>query len=172
MAAQDFGQVRRAPGDARRNRTIWIVAAIVVAGAVGTYETIQLTFNRAQAKAHEQEWSVTGPPCPSVTAAWVDYLQLHQKTPIAFEGLSGFMAAGAVNCSENDSYGGKPVKSYTVCQFSSPFVVGLRANAGAPQYFEPGVGKPITVALRDGQISCVMGAKVDDYWSEKTEDAG
>ena len=167
----DFGQIRQAPGTARGLRVIWMVGLGVAASGVAAFLAWDLGFEGRLNKAHVAEWSVTGPPCPAVSAPWVQSLQLHQRTPLAFEGLNGFMAAGAVNCTENDHVGGRAVPSYPVCQFNAPFVVGVRAGAGPMTYFQPGMGKPVTVSLRDGKVSCVMGARLTDWWTAKTEDA-
>ena len=113
-------------------------------------------------RAYTTQWTVSGPACPSVTAADVQALDLANHTPFAFASMRGSMASGIVSCTVLDLAEGRPTPPYTVCQFSAPFVIALTTPRGQV-YFEPGVGRKATVSLRNGQPSCVMGAKLHDW---------
>ena len=47
-------------------------------------------------------------------------------------------------------------KSYTVCQFPAPATVSV-AIGDRTVIFQPGPGRPATVTVRDGKVSCVVG---------------
>ena len=159
---RDFGQTGRSPVSKDLDRFIWggaAVAFFVSAAALGVYEWRDAQhFDRA----YTVDWSVAGPHCPTLTASAVQSLELANQNPFAFGGVRGTMVSGAVTCTVLDLAGGRAVRPYTVCQFSSPFVISLKTPRGAV-YFEPGVGKPATVSFRDGHLGCVVGAKTT-YW--------
>jgi hypothetical protein len=166
---RDFGSTGERPRFAAAARTAWSAVAGVAVLAAGGLVAAQHWREQQQDEAFAERWSVTGPPCPAVTAKWVQELALEQRTQIDFEGVDGFMANGAVSCVEVDYFAGRQTRPYPVCQFSAPFVLGLRVG-GRPAYFEPGIGRPATVSLRNGRLSCVIGAKLTDWWSDTADD--
>jgi hypothetical protein len=130
------------------------LAILVAVLAVAAFHKWQADQNADRAEA--AAWTVDGPPCPQVSAAWFQQLAVTPH-PFAFEGLSGDMAHGGANCTEIRFDGARATRPYPVCQFSAPFAVHLD-RPGSDVYFEPGVAKPITISLPDGRVRCVVGA--------------
>ena len=64
--------------------------------------------------------------------------------------LSKDVSCGAVP--ENPLW---PSTSYHVCRFNNPGAVVV-TQGGRTTIFEPGVGRPATVTVRDGKASCVV----------------
>jgi len=114
-------------------------------------------IDRAEAAA----WTVAGPPCPQVSAAWFQQLAITPH-PFDFEGLSGDVAHGVVSCAEIRFDGERATRPFPVCQFSAPFAVHLD-RPGSDVYLEPGVAKPVTLSLPDGRLRCVIGANLKTW---------
>ena len=136
-----------------------LAATLIAVLAVAAFQRWQAdqSIDRAQAAA----WTVAGPPCPRVSAAWFQGLAVTPH-PFDFEGLSGDMAHGAVSCTEIRFDGERATRPFPVCQFSAPFAVHLD-RPGSDVYLEPGVAKPITISLPDGRLRCVTGANLTQW---------
>jgi len=129
--------------------TVCVLTILLVPLAVAAS---QWAADRANAAA----WTVAGPPCPRVSAARFQQLAITPH-PFAFEGLSGDMAHGGVNCTEIRFDGDRATRPFPICQFAAAFAVHLD-RPGADVYLEPGVATPITISLPEGQVRCVIGA--------------
>jgi len=133
-----------------------LLAILLVLLAIGAFH--KWTADQAVDRTEAAAWTVAGPPCPQISAAYFQQLQITPH-PFEFEALSGDMAHGAVSCSEIRFDGSRATKPFPVCQFSAPFAVRV-AQPGGDVYLEPGVAQPITVSLPDGQLRCVIGANL------------
>jgi hypothetical protein len=154
----DFGAVRRAPGELRTIRRVVIVSVVVIGGlAAAVLGDIWLTGQRA-AKANADSWVVNGPPCPAIDAAWWGKLAISSPQTASFQGISSERAHGDTDCYLEDHDQGRAVTPFPVCAFTAPFAVHVRTPGGGDAYFEPGVGKPATIALINGRARCVVGA--------------
>ncbi|HEX3919852.1 MAG TPA: hypothetical protein VHW60_21135 [Caulobacteraceae bacterium] len=153
----DFGSVRRSPRDLRFIRRVVIISVIVIGGLAAADLAVLWTHARTLAKADAASWVVTGPPCPAIDAAWWGKLAITTPQTVSFQGIASERAHGDTDCYTEDHDQGKAVTPYPVCAFSAPFAVHVR-TAGGDAYFEPGVGKPATISLINGQARCVVGA--------------
>lgn len=157
--ALDFGKGRRTSA----NRALWTAGALIV--GVGLVAAGVMTFHKWQADNGADEllaaaWTVTGPPCPTITAAYYKTLGV-EPIPFSFEGMSGERAHGDVKCQEIDYDGARKTKPFPVCEFQPPFALRI-SQPGGDVYFEPGVAKPATLSMPDGKLRCVLGpASVD-----------
>jgi hypothetical protein len=133
-----------------------IILAILAVGGFHKWQADQVV-DRGEAAA----WTVAGPPCPTISAAAFQQLAITPHS-FDFEGLTGDMAHGAVSCAEIRFDGERATRPFPVCQFSAPFAVHVD-RMGGDVYLEPGVAKPITVSLPDGQLRCVIGATLKTW---------
>jgi hypothetical protein len=145
-------------------KTFWpprrvVLTGMVLALAAGALFTAMALVERADDKASAAGWDVSGPACPRINQDWYARLRIDRPTPFSFEAIRGSFAYGSASCTEINVADGRPTKPYPVCELSSPFVIHL-TGARAELYFEPGVGRPVTLSLRDGEARCVMGAKI------------
>jgi len=137
----------------------WVVISVVLAGVItaiglSVYDRV---LNVRDASAESRVAAVAGPPCPSVTKA--DFAARHLELRFAseFNGVSFARRFGQVSCSEAAAKGWLGLKSYSVCQFSSPDVLAVRTAKGL-YYFEPGLGRKASLLMDGDAPRCVMAA--------------
>ena len=111
------------------------------------YETL------ADHHALKTEWAIDGPAC-EIPA---EPIRFH-RSPRAFtyRGVNFKRYYGNVNCIVAPEGTILSNAGHTVCQFSSPGAVRV-TTGGRAVTFEPGIGHPATVSIRDGEASCVVG---------------
>jgi hypothetical protein len=102
------------------------------------------------------QWTIVGPACPVV--ATPDRAVVGRRSPqfFTYQGIRFGRQTGEVSCVAPPEGNPLDPKSYTVCQFPIPAMVSVDAGAG-PLIFQPGPGRPVTVTVRRGKVSCVMG---------------
>lgn len=134
---------------ARRKKRPWplILALVAVGGAAAIAG--ELWWLKAS-DARRAEARVEGPPCPVLAADAFAARYGQAKMADEYEGVGFGRAAGHMSCDLD--------RGAQVCQFTSPIVVAVTPPGGAAVYFEPGVGRPATVTVRDGQASCVAAS--------------
>jgi hypothetical protein len=107
-------------------------------------------------QAMKRAWAIEGPACPVLTD--VSRPPFGTRGPKTFDygGVSFARRYGHVDCmaATEGPMGDKQV--YRVCQFAAPMVVAVTV-AGRTTVFKPGVGRPATVTIRRGEVSCVVG---------------
>lgn len=154
----DYGALRRRAGF--NATTGYILAGVVGLAGAGVWTATIMRSDASAAKAHAAAWTVTGPPCPQITAAWLQMLKI-TPIPFAYESIRGTRAHGDVNCEFVEYDGQRHTAPFPVCQFSAPLALTLATPTG-DVYFEPGAGKPATVSMPDGKLRCVIGASQTD----------
>lgn len=137
----------------------WVVFSVI---AVGVIVAIGLSMydrvlNVRDASAESGAAAVAGPPCPSVARA--DFVARHLETRFAseFNGVTFARRFGQVSCSEAAAKGWLGLKSYSVCQFSSPDVLAVHTAKGT-WYFNPGIGRKASLLMDRDAPRCVMAA--------------
>lgn len=123
----------------------------VVAVAIGGYE------RRAQALAASTKAAnlaaISGPPCPTLTAAEFDARSAKPKKAFVFNQIRFDRRFGHVDCNTVAIGGGNAYAP--VCQFSGPALLAVTTDKGR-FFFAPGAGKPVTIITENGAPRCVM----------------
>lgn len=110
----------------------------------------------SERQALAAEWTVEGPPCPIVTQ--LSPSVVGRKPPKVFRyGDAEFSRAfGAAYCAAIPESRLWTRESYRVCQFNNPGAVTVVAGDHRV-IFQPPVGRRVTVTVRHGAASCVVG---------------
>jgi len=150
--ALDYG-VRRTSRHARTGLVVGVGVLLVIAIAASVVFNVQ----RGQAIAEARDWAITGPPCPTTTAA--AYAANLQHAPVSFEfsGVTWAREFGHSSCAALVNGGGKGFGTFPECQFTSPDQVHVATPKGDFYFYVR--GRPATVAVHDGLPSCVLAAK-------------
>lgn len=138
----------------RRRRQVVFTGAIVGLGIVAFTASQVPGYLKRHGEAAQlaKDWTLTGPPCPTVTA---DAFQAQGlKAPKGFEygGVRMYRQFGHVSCVKLKAKDGE---EYPVCQFTSPANLKVTTSKG-DAYFAPGLGKPATVSTQGGVARCVV----------------
>jgi hypothetical protein len=104
-------------------------------------------------QALEEDWVIAGPACPVVGHAMWFHRPPHK---FSYQGVDFTRQYGSVSCMVLPDDGALSKARHTTCQFSSPAAVSVTAG-GQTTIYEPGIGHPATVTIRDGRPSCVVG---------------
>jgi hypothetical protein len=99
--------------------------------------------------------SFSGAPCPEVPEVTAAGKGVHPPPPFTYMGVRFAMQIGNVDCSAVPDDGWFPQTDHPVCQFSGPGAVEVRAPARSVVY-QPGVGHPATITVKNGHPSCVV----------------
>ena len=139
-----------------RDYTSPMVIGFVLVSLVGaTLGAGGAVKDAADQKAEDAYWNVTGPPCPQESRAVFLTGALQPAHGFNFEGVGFADAFGLAECR---AYGDRR-SSYRTCMFTSPGVVWVRAG-GAEAFYRPGIGRPATVSVSGGRITCVLASRV------------
>ena len=137
----------------------WVVIAVILVGvitAVGLsmYDRV---LNVRDAANESGAGAVASPPCPSVSRADFMARKLETRFTTEFNGITIARRFGNVSCSETPAKGGFGLKSYAVCQFTSPDVLAVQTAKGT-WYFNPGIGRKASLLMDRDAPRCVMAA--------------
>jgi hypothetical protein len=154
--AADYG-VRRKGRRMALPMTAVAGAVAVTAVIAGLAEHGAIAKRRALNVAAAKEWTISGPPCPAITAR--QFVQRGLKAPQAFEydGLVIGRQFGHVSCGALAYDNGRSLSTYPVCQFTGPGVLRVQTRKGE-FFFEPGLGKPATISIPHGVPACVLAS--------------
>ena len=102
-------------------------------------------------------WAIQGPPCPTVAAPSPRAISRH-RDPMSHDygGATFTRSFGAVSCAGFREPALFEERLYHVCQFNNPGAVTVK-TAQATTTFEAAPGKRLTVTVREGRASCVVG---------------
>lgn len=102
-------------------------------------------------------WAIEGPACPVVSQPSPRATRRHGD-PMSHDygGVTFTRSFGAVSCAGFREPALFDEQVYHVCQFNNPGAVVVKAAAGTTT-FEAAPGKRLTVTVRDGRASCVVG---------------
>jgi hypothetical protein len=129
----------------------------VLLAGIAAIPLIDVVRTRIAAKADERAWTITGPACPVVAkpspvATSRRGVQIHRYGDISYA-----RAFGAVSCAAFQEPGWRwERRLYRVCQFNNPGAVTVTTARGATTY-EARPAQTVTVTVRDGRASCVVG---------------
>ena len=129
--------------------------ALAAAVAIGIGAASRLRHGPAEA-ADAQFYTVSGPPCPTLSAAAYAAGAIKVGPRFEYGDVVFGRGYGYVSCSW--LHGGfLGLSVHPVCEFTGPGVLTVTTSSGEA-YFAPGVGKPATVSVSDGQARCVVGS--------------
>src|SRR5579859_7481053 len=128
------------------------IAAIPISVGVGTW---------AAHRASLREWVVKGPACPVARTPSPATRGAKPPAPFVFQGIGFAYQIGDAFCAVVPVENVFSQVSFPVCNFDAPAAVEVTVG-GRKVLFEPGVGHSATVAIRDGRVSCVIGAGLRD----------
>jgi hypothetical protein len=137
----------------RARRTTGMAALVLTALGLPAWLVLSTWNERVTLRS---QWTIVGPACPVV--ATPDRAVVGRRSPqfFTYQGIRFGRQTGEVSCVAPPEGNPLDPKSYTVCQFPIPAMVSVDAGAG-PLIFQPGPGRPVTVTVRRGKVSCVMG---------------
>lgn len=153
--ATDFG------AGARRGLRLgpWQVGSLVLMLAgLATIPALIVIETALDRRAMKRAWAVAGRPCPEVASPAANVLGKKPMKPFTYGGVRFERKTGHVDCAafpEPVAPWEKPV-SYRVCQFTGPGLVRVTTPSQSVWY-QPGFGRPVTVTVRHGRASCVLG---------------
>jgi hypothetical protein len=140
----------------RRNWGLW---ALIVLAALAVITPVAIwSWNRhlEKAVAEARDWTIAGPPCPSLTAKAYAAGAVRASREFQLGDVTFGRGYGHASCNFIAYDGGRSLDSFPVCQFTSPAVVHVKTPKG-DFYFFPSTG-PATVSVPHGQPECVMAA--------------
>ncbi len=147
---------------ARRYGAAHWIGAVVVISAAAALITWNFAHERAANMGVAKAWSITGPPCPSLTAAAFEQKRYKAGKTFDYDGVTLGRLAGNANCQDVKDKGGTGLAVIQECQFTGPAALTVTSDKGQ-WFYIPGVGKPATIAIRKGVPSCVLGGKFTIY---------
>jgi hypothetical protein len=131
-------------------QTLVIVMIMLFTAAIPLWLAYEGVASR---QALKTEWAISGPACPVVTQT-VRYHRPAQS--FRYKGVGFQRQYGNVYCEPVPNGGLFSRTTHAVCQFNAPTAIHVTTARGTVIY-EPGVGRPATVTVRDGRPSCVIG---------------
>lgn len=136
-----------------RSETASMLGVLALVAAIPAYIVVEAW---AGAEAMKRAWAVEGPACPVLTD--VSRPPFGTRGPKRFDygGASFARRYGHVDCmaATEGPLGRRQI--YRVCQFAAPSVVSVTVE-NRTTVFKPGVGRPATVTVRRGEVTCVVG---------------
>jgi hypothetical protein len=137
-----------------RHSGAWQTAGIVAVMLAVASIPLSIAYGTLMDRqALQKDWIIPGPPCPVVSNGMWFHRPPHRFN---YHGVVFSRQYGNVSCMVLPDDGTFSKASHTVCQFSSPAAVSVTAG-GRTVIYEPGIGHPATVTIRDGRPSCVVG---------------
>lgn len=148
----DFG----AKSTRKKPPYVWMaVGALLLLGLIAASFVPAYFKQRNAAIAESGRWSISGPPCPALSAA--EFAASGRVTPRGFTfGEVRFENQhGHASCTTLVYDGGTGRGTYPACQFMAPAVLKVTTAKGQ-FHFLPGLGQPATVFVENDQPRCVM----------------
>lgn len=145
------------------NRVALAGLALVGMGLIALMAWSDWQTGQRRDAAERVYWSVSGAPCPTLTAAAFTAARL--KAPRAFDyggsragtltyGVVRFgRFAGHVACNQRPN----GLHTRVICQFSSPAALTVKTTNGVA-YYVPGVGRPATIIVDRDVPRCAMAS--------------
>ncbi len=149
MAAAKWGLAKTFP--------MMMIGALVIGMTVVAVTSYQNRVQKiAESEAATTPSATVGPPCPVLTKAEFDALEVKPKKTFIFNEVTFDRRFGHVECNVVSDGGGTGFAP--LCQFTSPAVLKVTTKRGE-FYFKTGVGKPVTVSTPGGIPKCVVAGK-------------
>ena len=144
---------RRTTGE----KVVLVLAAGLAVGIPGWLLGNNYLIHRAANVALAKAWSVDGSPCPELTRAQFESRNLKAPKGTIYSNATIFRQFGHMSCSPIRDDGGTGLGEYAVCQFTGPAVLRVKTPKGE-WFFEPGIGKPATIATPHDVARCVLAS--------------
>lgn len=107
--------------------------------------------------AERRAWAIEGPSCPVVAEPSPRAVSRRRPPMTHHYGAATFTRSfGAVSCAGFREPSLFEERVYHVCQFNNPGAVVVKTSA-ATTTFEAAPGKRLTIDVREGRASCVVG---------------
>jgi hypothetical protein len=131
---------------------IGMVGVLLLVASIPTYAVYQTWATQRGVRI---AWNIVGPPCP-VLAKPSDaaFGRLGAKV-FTYEGVQFERRFGHASCVAPLETGFMNGAFYRVCQFSGPETVRV-TTAHEAVAFKPGVGRTVTVKVRQEHVTCVV----------------
>lgn len=150
--------LQRRERDKEKRRQIGNVLSLVgMAVCVAAVPGILVIQGVVAGLMERRAWAVEGPPCP-VVAEPSPAAVSHRRPPMSHDygGTTFTRSFGAVSCAGFREPALWEERVYHVCQFNNPGAVVVK-TAGAATTYEAPPGRRLTVTVREGRASCVVG---------------
>ena len=128
-----------------------VVGAVLLAATFG----YSWKVHREEAIADAAAWTITGPPCPSLSHQAFLATGLKAEHVFEYDDVTFTRGVGHTSCAVISANGGRGPGSFPVCQFTGPAAVVVTTKSGV-FYFAPGYGHPITISVPNGHPQCVL----------------
>ena len=99
---------------------------------------------------------LAGPPCPTLSAAAFQSRGIAPEEDVDLGDATLRFRFGRAECKGTGTSGGGWNSTQPVCQLSSPGLLHLTLGNGEDVYFDPGVGRAVTVAVGPASAQCVL----------------
>lgn len=154
--ASDLG-IRKPRRRSRAEKAVWAAFATVALGIPLSIFARDYLDGRSVALNLARDWTIDGPPCPSLTRAQFEARGLKVRYGTVYEDAEFYRQFGHMSCSGLRYGAGWGTALYPVCQFTSPRALKVVTTKGE-WYFDPGPGQPATIATPHGDAHCVLAA--------------
>jgi hypothetical protein len=142
--------------DRKAQRRNVVGLGLFVAG-LAAIPLIDVVRTAIAAKAEEREWQIAGPACPVVAKPSKAAMSRRGVMTHRYGDVTFARSFAAVSCAAFPEPGWRwKRRVYRVCQFNNPGAVTVTTARGRTM-FEATPGRPITITVRDGRATCVVG---------------
>ncbi len=151
--AVDYGGVRE-----RGHPRLLVMTAVAGVALMAATFGYSWKVQREEAIVDAAAWTITGPPCPSLSRQAFLATGLKPTHVFEYDDVTFTRGVGHTSCAVIHSDGGRGLASFPVCQFTGPAAVVVTTKRGV-FYFAPGYGHPLTISVPDGRPACVLKSK-------------
>lgn len=147
-----------APGPQRRRLMQGVYAAgmLGVFGLAAAIPLIVVIDTQSRRRSERIEWTIDGPPCPSVERPGPGLLGRRPLKTFTYGDITFGRRTGHVSCAAFDEGGLFDQRLTRVCQFTSPGLLAV-TSGGQTRYFTPGFGQKATINAAAGRAPrCVL----------------
>jgi hypothetical protein len=103
----------------------------------------------------QAEPKAAGPLCTPVSREAFASQPIRTKYDFDYDALTFSRAFGHMECNEVKDVGLRMFLTYPVCTLTGPGVLKIKSQ-GVETYYLPGVGRPVTVSLHEGKLTCSL----------------
>jgi hypothetical protein len=136
-------------------------ASFLTVGAVLAFFPATIGFATwHEVRALQRQWAIAGPPCPDHGDRPIPPQWGHLNKGFDYGQARWDFGRALTYCADIPKPGLLAMGTYQVCQFNNPNVVRVETSRGI-QIFGPLRSQRVTVTVRDGVASCVVGGWFD-----------
>lgn len=141
---------------ARRSRRLSAAGLMLVLVGIAAVPAYEIARTWAADRAERRQWNVEGPPCPMVERPSRSATGRRPARTFRYGDVAFTRSFGGVSCAAFREGEVWAERVYRVCQFNNPGAVTVATSRGVAT-FEAAPGRRVTVTVRDGRASCVVG---------------